>query len=172
MNLVEAGCKNIQVDEPVFARKPEKALEYGIENLERCFHSLPNEIEKIVHICCGYPNFLDEEDYKKADPDSYHQLAREMDQLNFDQISIEDAHCANNLKLLELFEKKTIIFGTIAIARSRLESVEEVTGRIKGALEHIDRDRLVIAPDCGLGFLSEELAAAKLDVMCRAATQC
>ena len=75
--------------------------------------------------------------------------------------------CANNLKLLELFEKKTIIFGTIAIARSRLESVEEVRGRIKGALEHIDRDRLVIAPDCGLGFLSEELAAAKLDVMCQ-----
>ena len=57
-----------------------------------------------------------------------------MDQLNFDQISIEDAHRANNLKLLELFEKKTIIFGTIAIARSRLESMEEVTGRIKGAL--------------------------------------
>ena len=135
-----------------------------------CIRDSPKEVRKIVHICCGYPNFLDEEDYKKADPDSYHQLAHEMDQLNFDQISIEDAHCANNLKLLELFKKKTIIFGTIA--RSRLESEEEVKGRIKRALEHIDRDRLVIALDCGLGFLLEELAAAKLDVMCRAATQC
>ena len=95
-----------------------------------------------------------------------------MDQLNFDQISIEDAHCANNLELLELFEKKTIIFATIAIARSRLESMEEVTGQIKVALEHIDRDRLVIAPDFVLGFLSEELAPAKLDVMCQAAAQC
>ena len=138
--------------------------------LQRCFHGVPKEVCKIVHICCSYPNFLDEEDYKKADPDSYHQLAREMDQLNFDQISIEDAHCTNNLKLLKLFEKKTIIFGTIA--RSRLESMEEVTGRIKVALEHIDRDRLVIAPDFGLGFLSSELAAAKLDVMCRADAQC
>ncbi len=170
--LVEAGCKYVQVDEPLFARQVTDARSFGFEMLERCFHGVPKEVRKIVHICCGYPNFLDEEDYKKADPDSYHQLAHEMDQLNFDQISIEDAHCANNLKLLELFEKKTIIFGTIAIARSRLESVEEVTGRIKGALEHIDRDRLVIAPDCGLGFLSEELAAAKLDVMCQAAAQC
>ena len=93
-----------------------------------------------------------------------------MDQLNFDQISIEDAHCATNLKLLKLFEKKAIIFGTIA--RSRLESMEEVTGRIKVALEHIDRDRLVISPDFGLGFLFEELAGAKLDKMCRAAAQC
>ncbi|MBT6727563.1 MAG: hypothetical protein HOA75_12540 [Deltaproteobacteria bacterium] len=47
-----------------------------------------------------------------------------------------------------------------------------MTGRINGALEHIDRDRPVIAPDCGLGFLSEELATAKLGVMCQAAAQC
>ena len=50
--------------------------------------------------------------------------------------------------------------------------MEEVTGRIKVALGQIDRDRLVIATDFRLGFLSEELAAAKLDVMCRAAAQC
>jgi len=31
---------------------------------------------------------------------------------------------------------------------------------------------LVVAPDCGLGFLSEDLAAAKLEVMCQAAAQC
>ena len=49
--------------------------------------------------------------------------------------------------------------------------MEEVTGRIKVALGQIDRDRLVIATDFGLGFLSEELATAK-DVMCRATAQC
>ena len=133
---------------PLFARQVFDAKSFGFEMLERCFHKVPKEVCKIVHICCSYPNFLHEEDYKKADPDSYHQLARGMEQLNFDQIFIEDAQCANNLKLLELFEKKTIIFGTIAIAR------------------------LVIAPDFGLGFLSEELAPAKLDAMCQAAAQC
>ena len=170
--MVKAGCKYVQVDESLFARQVADAKSFGFEMLQHCFHGVPKEVCKIVHICCSYPNFLDEEDYKKADPDSYDQLACEVDQLNYDQISIEDAHCANNLKLLKLFEKKTIIFGTIAIARSRLESMEEGTERIKVALEHIDRDRLVIAPDFGLGFLSEELAAAKLDVMCRAAAQC
>ena len=154
---------HVQVDEPLFARQVADAKSFGFEMLERCFHRVPKEVCKIVHICCSYPNLLDEEDYKKVDPDSYHQLAREMDQLNLDQISIEDAHFTNNLKLLELFEKKMIIFDTIAIARSHLEGMEEVTGRIKVALEHIDCDRLVIAPDFGLGFLFEELAAAKLD---------
>ena len=39
--LADAGCRHIQVDEPVFARKPQQALDYGIDNLERCFHGLP-----------------------------------------------------------------------------------------------------------------------------------
>ena len=33
LSLVEAGCQYIQVDEPVFARKPQQALDYGVENL-------------------------------------------------------------------------------------------------------------------------------------------
>ena len=35
--LSEAGCEYIQVDEPLIARKPEKALEYGIDHLKMCF---------------------------------------------------------------------------------------------------------------------------------------
>ena len=35
--LSEAGCVYMQVDEPLIARKPEKALEYGIEHLKMCF---------------------------------------------------------------------------------------------------------------------------------------
>ena len=31
VSLADAGCAYIQVDEPVFARKPEEALEYGFE---------------------------------------------------------------------------------------------------------------------------------------------
>ena len=34
--LVEAGCRHIQIDEPVFARKARQALDYGFEDLERC----------------------------------------------------------------------------------------------------------------------------------------
>ena len=166
--LVEAGCTYIQVDEPLFARQVDDARAFGIEGLERCFHGVPESVTRVVHMCCGYPDHLDDEDYKKADPDSYHQLAREMDTLAIDQISIEDAHCCNDLNLLDLFEQTTVIFGSIAVARSRLESVDEVEARIKAALDHIDRDRLVIAPDCGLGMLPADIAEAKLKIMCDA----
>jgi 5-methyltetrahydropteroyltriglutamate--homocysteine methyltransferase len=120
-------------------------------------------------MCCGYPDRLDDENYKKADPDSYHQLASEVDKLNIDQVSIEDAHCKNNLDLLEKFQKKSVIFGAIAIASSQVETEDEIIDRIKSALNHIDRNRLVIAPDCGLGLLTPDLAEKKLSVMCSAA---
>ena len=167
--LVDAGCRHIQIDEPLFAREVDDALAFGLEGIERCFHRVPPEVTRTVHICCGYPHYLDDEDYQKADPSSYHRLAGEMDLLTFDEISIEDAHCCNELALLEKFAKKRVIFGSVAVARSRIETVEEVAGRLRAALGHIDRDRLVVAPDCGLGMLTRELAVEKLRVMCEAA---
>ena len=35
--LAEAGCKHIQIDEPLIARKPQEALKYGIDHLNLCF---------------------------------------------------------------------------------------------------------------------------------------
>ena len=167
--LVEAGCRHIQIDEPLFARSVKDALDFGMEGLERCFYGVPKSVTRIVHMCCGYPDHLDDTDYKKADPSSYYKLSKAIDQAAFDQISIEDKHCCNNLNLLEQFEKKTVIFGSLAIASSALETVEEVVERLSAALNHIDRDRLVVAPDCGLGLLPAQLAEDKLRAMCEAA---
>ena len=167
--LVEAGCRHIQIDEPLFARSVKDALDFGMEGLERCFYGVPKSVTRIVHMCCGYPDHLDDTDYKKADPSSYYELSKAIDQAAFDQISIEDKHCCNNLNLLEQFENKTVIFGSLAIASSALETVEEVVERLSAALNHIDRDRLVVAPDCGLGLLPAQLAEDKLRAMCKAA---
>jgi 5-methyltetrahydropteroyltriglutamate--homocysteine methyltransferase len=71
--------------------------------------------------------------------------------------------------LLERFPRSTIVLGAVAIASSRLEGVEEIVDRARRALEHIDRDRLVLAPDCGLGFLARPLALEKLGNLCAAA---
>ena len=38
--LADAGCRYIQVDEPLFARNVDAALDYGVDALERCFDGL------------------------------------------------------------------------------------------------------------------------------------
>jgi len=84
-------------------------------------------------------------------------------------LSLEDAHRYNDLSLLEHFKTTTIIFGVVAIAKSRVEAVEEIRKRLMDALEHIDANRLIAAPDCGLGILGRELAVQKMKNLCTAA---
>ncbi len=167
--LAAAGCRHIQIDEPLFARKPEAALDYGFENLERAFHGCPDHVIRTVHMCCGYPDRLDHPDYPKADPGAYLQIADAVEQSTINRVSVEDAHRHNDLSLLEHFKTTSVIFGTVAIARSPIESVEEIRQRLTQALQHIDSDRLLAAPDCGLGLLSREQARAKLTNMVLAA---
>ena len=167
--LAEAGCRHIQIDEPLFARRPQAALDYGFENLERAFNGCPAHVQRTVHMCCGYPDKLDRDDYPKADPDSYFQIADAIEQSTIDAVSFEDAHRHNDLSLLERLPSTKVIFGVVAIARSQLESVDEIRQRLLMALAHIDADRLIAAPDCGLGLLGRELAMAKLKNLCEAA---
>jgi 5-methyltetrahydropteroyltriglutamate--homocysteine methyltransferase len=167
--LVDAGCKYIQVDEPLFARKPENALAFGIENLEKCFEGInQNDVEKITHICCGYPDKLDAVDYPKAPLDSYKKIAKCLDNSIIDSVSIEDAHHYNDLTLLKDYKQTKVIFGLIKIASSKIETVEEIEGRIVEALKNISKDQLIAAPDCGLGHLSRYLAIKKLKIMSQA----
>ncbi|NNL76479.1 MAG: 5-methyltetrahydropteroyltriglutamate--homocysteine methyltransferase, partial [Desulfobacterales bacterium] len=99
-NLAEAGCTWIQIDEPIFARKPDEALAFGIESLERCFHGVPDRVNRTIHICCGYPDRLDSDNYQKAPSQNYFRLAPALDEAALDAISIEDAHRPNDLSLL------------------------------------------------------------------------
>ncbi|MCH8038462.1 MAG: cobalamin-independent methionine synthase II family protein, partial [Proteobacteria bacterium] len=149
LSLAAAGCRWIQVDEPVFARKPLEALDYGIAALTRCFDGVPDSVNRAVHICCGYPNAVDQEQFAKADRRAYFQLAEALDAAPVDAISIEDAHRHNDLGLLDLFAKSTVILGVINIASSKVESVPEIADRLRAALAHIDAERLIAAPDCG-----------------------
>merc|ERR1711976_910632 len=92
---------------------------------------------------------------------------------NIDAVSIEDAWCRNDLSLLSLFKKTKVIFGAMNVSSSRVETVEEIQERLTEALEFIDAERLIVAPDCGLALLDGEkyrpLLNLKLANMCKAA---
>lgn len=62
-----------------------------------------------------------------------------------------------------------IVLGSVQIACSRVESVEEIRTRLQQVLTVLPVDRLIVAPDCGLGFLPAEIAKEKLCNMVEAA---
>jgi 5-methyltetrahydropteroyltriglutamate--homocysteine methyltransferase len=105
----------------------------------------------------------------KADPNAYFQVADAIERSSIDEISLEDAHRPNDLSLLRHFKTTSVILGVVDSARSRIETIDEVRDRIDAALEFIDKERLIVAPDCGLGFLTREVALEKLRVLSKAA---
>lgn len=167
--LADAGCTHIQIDEPVFARRPDEAIQYGVEMLDRCFHGVQG-VERTAHMCCGYPDRLDNPDYPKADHDVYHQLITALDG-KIDALSVEDCHWKNDLSLFEKFNKTKAIVGLVDVAVSKIEPVEEIVERIREIATALPMDRIIGAPDCGLGFLGRALTDIKLTNMCAAARQ-
>jgi len=153
----------------VFARKVPEALDYGLENLERAFHGCPKDVVRTMHMCCGYPDALDNPDYPKAPKESYFELAQALDRSSVMAVSLEDTHRRNDLALLEHFAATTVILGVVAIAKSQLENIDEIRTHLAEALQHIDAERLIAAPDCGLGLLGRERSLAKLRALCEAA---
>ena len=136
----------------------------------RVFHGVPDEVQRIVHMCCGYPSALDAPDYPTADPQAYFRIADAMDQacgrrgLHRGRASSERPEPAR-----ALCPNTTVLLGVVNIGASPVEPVDEIAERLGQALQHIDRARLVAAPDCGLGLLGRELAVAKLTNLCAAA---
>ncbi|MCF6316621.1 MAG: cobalamin-independent methionine synthase II family protein [Marinosulfonomonas sp.] len=166
--LADAGCIHIQIDEPLFARKPDDAAAFGYEALERVFHGVPDHVMRTSHMCCGYPEHIDQPEYPKADHNVYHQLLEALDG-KIDALSIEDCHCHSDLSLFEKFTKTIAIVGFVDIAVSEIEPVEQIAARMREVLTVLPPERLMAAPDCGLGFLTLEQTRTKLTNMCKAA---
>ena len=57
------------------------------------------------------------------------------------------------------------------MARTKVETEEEVVGRVREALNFIPAERLILAPDCGLGMLPVNIIKQKLQVMVNVAKQ-
>jgi len=167
--LADAGCPYIQIDEPVFARYPDRALHRGFETLEMVLEGIPAQNTKVLHLCCGYPLALDDETYEKADNNAYRRLADAIERSSVQQVSLEHAHFPMDLSVLRQFEDTQVILGMVAVAKSRVEEVEEIKWKLQEARHYIDADRLLAAPDCGLGFLPHERAQQKLRNMAEAA---
>ncbi|NND03488.1 MAG: 5-methyltetrahydropteroyltriglutamate--homocysteine methyltransferase, partial [Acidimicrobiia bacterium] len=164
--LADVGCTQIQVDEPVMARYPQVATEWGIELLAEVFAGLPDEVTRTVHICCGYPDRLDAAGYPKADPAAYQALLPLLDAApSVDVLSIEDAHRHNDLAVLETLERTILALGSLRIASSTVERADDIARRVETVLGAISPERLVLAPDCGLGMLPRSVAVAKLEAL-------
>jgi len=155
-DLFAAGADIVQIDEPWMEAYPEKARRFGLDALQRALDGVQGTTA--LHICFGYAALV------PGRPASYSFLA-DLANSPVQQISIETAQCALDCAVLAKLEKKTIVLGVIDLSDDRPEAPEIVAARIRRALPFVSAERLVVAPDCGMKYLREEVAYEKMKAM-------
>ncbi|MEX2459363.1 MAG: methionine synthase [Actinomycetota bacterium] len=154
LDLVDAGAKYIQIDEPAVSTRMDE-LDLAIKALGVVTDGL--EAHTITHICYG--------DFHKAYP--------KMLDLPVDQLDLELAN--SDFALLEDFKRapftKAIGLGVVDSHSHEIESVDDVAEGIRRAMELIPPDRIYPDPDCGLKTRTVEEAKDKLRVVVEAAKQ-
>jgi 5-methyltetrahydropteroyltriglutamate--homocysteine methyltransferase len=159
-DLVAAGADVVQLDEPWLQARPEQAREYAVDAIDRALAGIAAETE--LHICHGYAAVVREKSQRYA-------FLAELDASSVAQVSIEAAQPRLDLSVLRALASKRIAVGVLDLNDPEVEPVDVIAARIRQALEHVDPERLVLAPDCGMKYLPRETAYGKLRAMVRAA---
>ena len=158
-DLKRAGADVVQLDEPWLQARPDRAARYGVKAINRALEGVPGTT--IVHLCFGYAAAV------KDKPTGYSFLPQLADTIA-SQISIEAAQPRLDLAVLKEL-KKTVMVGVIDLGTEQVESADAVAARIRRALQYLPPERVVVAPDCGMKYLSREAAFGKLKALAEGA---
>jgi 5-methyltetrahydropteroyltriglutamate--homocysteine methyltransferase len=155
-DLKAAGADVVQIDEPYLQARPEPAREYALEAIDRALDGIDGDT--VLHTCFGYAHVVHDR------PTGYPFL-RELADCAATHLSLEAAQPALDPGVLSDLSGKTIVLGVLDLGSDEAETPEVVAERIRRALEVVPPERLVVAPDCGMKYLSRELAFRKLEAM-------
>jgi len=159
-DLFAAGADVVQIDEPYMQARPEKARQYGLQALNRALEGIQGTT--CVHICFGYAAVIHQK------PSGYSFLP-EFAGCACDQVSIEAAQPKLDCAVLATLAQKKIMVGCLDLNDLNIETPQVVAARIRRALAFVAKERVILAPDCGMKYLPRDVAQEKLRAMVEAA---
>jgi len=185
--LVAAGCRYVQLDEPSYTGYVDRATlermrargEDPMRNLERAI-AADNAVREGfdatfgLHICRGNRASM----WHREGP--YDAIAERLfNGLKFDRLLLEyDSARAGTFEPLRFVPKGvTVVLGLITTKTGRVETSNELVKRINEAARYIPLEQLALSPQCGFAsgiagnLLSEDEQWRKLEVMLKTADE-
>ncbi|HEX6173645.1 MAG TPA: methionine synthase [Candidatus Binatia bacterium] len=187
--LVNAGCKYIQIDAPGYTayvdkvslermrsrgEDPERNLQRSIEADNALIEGFPG-VTFGIHVCRGNARTTDPVTGKLVPQwhreGSYDAIAERLfNSLKHHRLLLEyDSERAGSFEPLRLVPKeKVVVLGLVTTKSAELESVDELKRRIEQATKYLPVDQLALSPQCGFGgidskVMGEEEMWRKLD---------
>jgi 5-methyltetrahydropteroyltriglutamate--homocysteine methyltransferase len=158
-DLFAAGADVVQLDEPWMEARPDKARAFGVAAVQEALRGV--EGTTALHLCFGYAALV------RDRPNAYRFLV-ELAATPVDQVSVETAQSNLDCEVLPELGKD-IMVGVLDLSTNDVEPPDVVEARVERALRYLAPERVILAPDCGMKFLSRQAAEGKLRSMVRAA---
>ncbi|MHC4429950.1 MAG: methionine synthase [Planctomycetota bacterium] len=154
-DLLAAGAKEIQIDEPAISTRPEE-MDLVVEALGRVTGALGDKARTWTHICYG-----------ELLPVIDRVFSLPVDGLLLEMVS--SGHAILD-RLGDLPQDKLLGAGVVDVHSPDVESVDAVRARVDRLLERVPAERLWLMPDSGLRTLTTAVATAKLRSIVAAAS--
>ena len=156
LELTDAGCPVIQLEEPQIHMVPVRGKPFGrldTDDLVKLFNNtvkgLRNKTEVWCHTCWGNPS----QQRIFRDVQSYQPTLTALSQVDADAITFETCSSGTgDLKAIgEIIKDKKVVIGVIDHHTLQVERPDQVADLVREALKYIPPERLVISSDCGMG---------------------
>jgi 5-methyltetrahydropteroyltriglutamate--homocysteine methyltransferase len=164
--LADAGCKHIQVDEPLFTMTDDAEVQSAVDAINLAIADLPDDIHVSVHICQG--NYAMGADYDGQIGHRYFDTGRYKADLicriDCDSYLIEHDMSAHYEGLLG---NKQLGVGAIDVQAPNIETGEQVADRIR-RYGWLAPEQTIITSSCGFNHLPRHIALGKMLAMTEA----
>jgi len=162
IDLVDAGCTEITVDEPSMSCYAYKSdTKRFVDIFNRTVEPIVGKCRLSTHLCFG--NFKGHAvGYRRIAPMFPDFLDFKVDEMHVEMASREFAE----IEMIGMMAKKVnVAVGIVDVKSYYIESVQDIKDRIGLCLQHAPADRISVAPDCGLSQTARWAAKQKLNNM-------
>jgi 5-methyltetrahydropteroyltriglutamate--homocysteine methyltransferase len=164
--LAAAGCRNIQLDEPLFTICDEDEVDAAIAAINLAFDGLPRDIHLSVHVCQG--NYAVGKEYDGQIGHRYFDHGRykadKICRIECTSVLVEHDMTHHYEGLLG---NKQIGVGAVDVQDPKAESGEIVAERIR-AYRWLAPEQTIVTSSCGFNHLPRQTAFRKLKAMAEA----
>jgi len=164
--LAEAGCKNIQIDEPLFTMSDEGEVAAAVDAINMAIEGLPTDVHVSTHICQG--NYAVGKEYDAQIGHRYFDAGRYKADL------VCKIECSSYLIEHDMTDhyrglvgNRQVGIGAVDVQDPTVESGETVAERIR---KHnwLAPEQIIITSSCGFNHLPRHVAFGKLQAMTEA----
>jgi len=164
--LAANGCRNIQIDEPLFTPAEDAEVEAAVEAINLAIEDLPSDMHVSMHICQG--NYAVGKEYDGQIGHRYFDIGRYKAEL------VTKIRCSSYLiehDMTHHYEglvgDRQLGVGAVDVQDPKVETAEIIAGRILG-YKWLAPEQTIVTSSCGFNHLPRGTALGKLRAMAEA----